>query len=236
MEDLPEESADKEPGAPVWIISFTDMSLLLLCFMIMLLAASAQSSSTEDEMLEVLASVKVGLGYMPKEGSEDPMDLVVRQIIQQQSPAPARSQIRWPAPAIEGQKWRPKDVQVREKGLIGYPVLFDPGSVQISPKSQTDLDSIAEHVRHHHRKLVIQGHASPEEADNDPNRGHDLAYRRAMAVKRALVDGRGIAESRLHLVSCSFFDAEEERRLQRRVTITLGEYYLPGGEAALRNR
>jgi len=235
-DSLLQDDADKEPGAPVWIISFADMSLLLLCFMIMLLASSSQSSSTEEDMLKVLASVKIGFGYVPREGSTDPLDIAVRQILSVSSPTSYRSQTRWPTPAIEGQKWRTRDLQVREKGLIGKPILFDHDSVQISPKSQTDLDEIAEAVRHHMRRLVIQGHTSPDEVETDPDKGHDLAYRRALAVKRALVE-RGIAESRLHLVSCAYFAAQEEQGpLQRRAVITLGEYYLPGGEAARRNR
>jgi len=228
-----EEEAEGERGAPVWIISFADMSLLLLCFMIMLLASSSQSSSTAEDMLKVLASVKVGFGYVPREGSTEPIDMAVSQILRVSSPMPVESQTRWPTAAIEGQKWKPPDLLVKEKGMIGRPILFTLDSVQISPKAQTVLDEIAEFIRHHNRNIVIQGHVSPQEVGLDPDKGHELAYRRAFAVKRALAR-RGIAERRLYLVSCAYFDAEKvDPLLQQRAVITLGEYFLSGSEEAL---
>jgi len=185
-------------------------------------------------MLKVLASVKVGFGYVPREGSTEPIDMAVSQILRVSSPMPVESQTRWPTAAIEGQKWKPPDLLVKEKGMIGRPILFTRDSVQISPKAQTVLDEIAESIRHHNRNIVIQGHVSPQEVGLDADKGHELAYRRALAVKRALARPRGIHERRMYLVSCAYFDAEKAPPLmQQRAVITLGEYFLSGGEEAL---
>ena len=230
----PEEVA---PGAPAWIVSFADMALLLLSFFILLLAVSSQKTATDDDILKVLASIKVGFGYTPKDDNpQDDLDLAVLQVLAMKKRGPLKSQLLWTSPAIEGKSMRDKDLWVRVKGAVGKPIIFDPNSDIVPLSWQSTLDEIATVVRHHYRLIVIQGHCSPEEAARDLDGGHGLAFRRALALKAAIED-RGIASARIRLVSCASHDRAKETssRIQSRAVITLGTYYLPGGEQALEN-
>src|SRR5206468_4688627 len=95
-------------------------------------------------------------------------------------------------------------------------------------ESAADLDQVAEMVRNHYRALVIQGHCSPDEAVQDPAGGHDLAFRRAAAVRQALEE-RAIAAARLRLVSCAAHSVPRDLMStdKRLVVITMGSYLLP---------
>ena len=235
----PPPSKDDEGGggAPAWVVSFADMSLLLLSFFILLLAVSSQKTATDDDILKVLASIKVGFGYTPKEDNpQDNLDLAVLQVLAMKKRGPLKSQLLWTSPAIEGKSMRDKDLWVRVKGAVGKPIIFEPNSDIVPLAWQSTLDEIATVVRHHYRLIVIQGHCSPDEARADINGGHGLAFRRTLALKAALED-RGIASARIRLVSCASHDTAKETasRIQRRAVITLGTYYLPGGEQALEN-
>jgi outer membrane protein OmpA-like peptidoglycan-associated protein len=99
----------------------------------------------------------------------------------------------------------------------------------VIPKSaQADLDEIAEVVRHHYRVIVVQGHCSQDEAYRDAAGGHDLAFRRALAVKNA-IEARGVAASRLRIVSCSAHESSNVLKSPDRqlAVVTLGTYFLP---------
>lgn len=229
------DEVEREPGAPVWIISFADLVCLMLTFFVVIAASGSQKSAADNEdLLRILASIKIGFGYKPKAGSTEPIDVAVLQVL---STVGSRSkedpsQMRWPSPAVEGQRERVKDLYGQPKSAVGRPILFETGSVKISKNQEQGLDEIAELVRHHYRRIVIQGHASAKESSDDPEKsGFDLGYRRALAVKQALVE-RGLDQARLRLVSSGAYDtSKEEQKLQQRAVVTLGDYFLPGRDA-----
>lgn len=230
--------ADDTGGAPAWVVSFADMSLLLLSFFIMLLAVSSQKTATDEAILKVLAAIKVGFGYTPKDPEVDELDIAVLQVLQLQNEAGIKSQLLWSSPAMKDKAKSTKDksLWVRVKGVVGRPVFFAEGSSNIPLQSEDTLDQIADVVRHHYRILLIQGHCSLEESRNDPAGGHDLAFSRALAIGRAL-EKRGIAAARIRVISCADNDTPKETQdnLKHRAVIQLGSWYLPGGEKALQN-
>jgi chemotaxis protein MotB len=223
---------EREPGAPVWIISFADLVCLMLTFFVMVAAFSSQQSAVDNEdIMRILASIKVGFGYKPKVGSAEPLDVAALQVLSTVGSRSRRdpSQMRWAPPAVKGQPDRVKDAYAKPKSAVGKPVLFSPGSAEISKNQEQILDEIAEIVRHHYRRIVIQGHASRKELLEDEDQGgFDLAYQRAVAVKQALV-ARGVALARIRLVSSGEYDTpESEEKLQYRAVVTLGDYFVPG--------
>ncbi len=228
---------EQKAGAPLWIVSFADMSLLLLSFFIMLLAVSSQTLAQDEDLLRLLASIKIGFGYSPKDNTNDPLDVAVLQILSQANRGPIKSsQARWTSPAVAGQQRKPKDLWVQMKGAVGKPVLFSKGSSEIDVNWEGRLDEIASVIRHHYRQIIVQGHCSKEEASMDGAHGFQIAYDRAMAVKLAL-QRRGVASNRIRLVSCAQHETRREtsQNLRQRADVTLGRYFLPGGDDALRN-
>ena len=230
--------ADDSGGAPAWVVSFADMSLLLLSFFIMLLAVSSQKTATDEAILKVLAAIKVGFGYTPKDPNVDELDIAVLQVLQLQNEPGVKSQLLWSSPAMKdkAKKTKDKSLWVRVKGVVGRPIFFGKSSSDIPLQSEDTLDQIADVVRHHYRILLIQGHCSIEERRMDPVGGHDLAFRRALAIGQAL-EKRGIAAARIRVVSCADNETPDETpdNLKHRAVIQLGNWYLPGGEKALQN-
>lgn len=219
-------------GAPLWVVSFCDMTILEMSFFVILLAGSSQKSSTDDDLLKILASIKAGFGYVPDRDSTDEMDMAVLQILaHKKMNITSKNQIRWSNPTVSGEQLRDRELWVRVKGSVGKPIIFELNSAEIPLSWEPKVDEIASVLRHHFRQIVIQGHCEPEEALRDPEDGHDLAFRRAMAVQQALVQ-RGVAVQKIRLVSCAAYDTSRESKseIKRRAVIALGTYYLPGGD------
>lgn len=220
-------------GAPLWVVSFCDMTILEMSFFVILLAGSSQKSAADDELLAILASIKAGFGYVPNFKSTEKMDMAVLQILaHNKNRATNKNQIEWYSnrqadlnPPHDPSLWS------RVKGTVGKPIIFDENSAELPLNWETRVDEIAERLRHHFRQILIQSHCSPAEAAADPQQGHDLTFRRAVAIKEAF-EKRGIAASKLRIVSCAAFDTQRESNteMQRRTVIALGTYYLPGGD------
>lgn len=215
--------------APAWIVSFADMVILLMSFFVLLLCQGQQKHSVDEDLLRVLASVKVGFGYTPKANSTDPLDMAVLQILaQKKKTPPGHSAPRWKSPAVKGSSQKERENWVKSQSPIGKPFYFDKGSARITNVSRENLAEIAEITAGHWRRIVIQGHCSDEEALHDRLGGDDLAFRRAMAVKDVLVS-QGISAWRLCPVVCGAHESPKTLKSQDRqiVIVTLGSYYLP---------
>lgn len=234
----PHKKGGHEEGgghAPAWIVSFADMVILLMSFFVLLLATSSQKTATDEDLLKVLASVKIGFGYMPKANSKDPLDIAAFQVLSQRKRGGNGSGNQWQQnAAIDGSKNKERDNWLKAQSMLGRPMYFAKNSTKLPADSAADLDQIGELIRHHYRAVVIQGHCSPEEAIQDPSSGHDLAFRRALAVRQALED-RGIAASRLRLVSCASHAAPQglEAADKQLAVVTMGNYLLPTDDRSL---
>ncbi|MBW3540558.1 MAG: OmpA family protein [Planctomycetes bacterium] len=221
-----------EATAPLWMVSFADLSLLLLTFFILMLAFSNQQEVHDEDLLRILASIRASFGYTPERDQTAQFDETVLQILARQDLGrQRRNKMRWTSPAIEGQLGRPKDVYVTARSAVGRPILFEPGSARIEQEWRNVVDELAAIVRNHYRELIIEGYASADEAETERDRS-DLAYRRALAVKLALAEEEGVGPERIRLMVAPTGDPtqEAEGALQRRAVVVLGSYYLPGGK------
>lgn len=215
--------------APMWIVSFADMVILLMSFFVLLLCQGSQKTATDEDLLRILASVKVGFGYTPRPGSKDPLDVAVLQVLTHKGGGGYPfSGSRWLQAAIKGTANKERDTWVKAQANVGKPIRFGRNSDVIPKSASADLDEVAEVVRHHYRIIVIQGHCSQEEASRDAAGGHDLSFRRALAVKIAL-ESRGVGASRLRIVSCAAHESSTVLKSPDRqlVVVTLGSYFLP---------
>jgi outer membrane protein OmpA-like peptidoglycan-associated protein len=215
--------------APMWIVSFADMVILLMSFFVLLLCQGSQKTATDEDLLRILASVKVGFGYTPRPDSKDPLDIAVLQVLTEKSHGGFPfSGNRWLSAAVKGTSNKDRDTWVKAQSPVGKPIRFARNSDVVPKSEHADLDEIAEVVRHHYRMIIVQGHCSQEEASRDAAGGHDLAFRRALSVKIGL-ESRGVAASRLRIVSCAAHESMEVLKSPDRqlAVVTLGTYFLP---------
>jgi len=196
--------------APIWMISFADMLLLMVSFfLIMALINDSKGAKGEvdPEVLRIVASLKLGFGYVPDPKSQEPLDLAALQLLEardQNESTPFRN------PLISNRSKKSSDERqdqfVKLKSPLGQPILFkqdedtllNPVGVQ-----ETRLRQIADLARPHVREIIIHGHCSKSEAGGE-DRGFSLAYDRARFLKDRL-SRLGIAPERIRLVSCSYF-------------------------------
>jgi len=236
----PHKKGGHEEGgghAPMWIVSFADMVILLMSFFVLMLVKGEQKTTSNEDMLKVLASVKLGFGYVPNPKSTDPIDLAVFQVMAQKNSGKFPNHgPRWLGAAIEGKEKKTAEPFVKAQSNIGKPIRFDRNSDVVTKSMASDLDQIAEVIRHHYRVVLIQGHCSPEEATRDGMQGHDLSFRRAAAVKIAL-QSRGVAAARMRIVSCANHEALKDLKANSRqlVVVTIGEYLLPSENEILQD-
>lgn len=228
----PHKKGGHEEGgghAPAWIVSFADMVILLMSFFVLLLCKGEQKTTSDDDLLKILASVKLQFGYTPKPNSTAPIDIAVMQVLSQKKQGGfLQNGQNWRSAASKGRQDKERDNWVKAQSPVGKPFYFDRNSAVISDLSEENLEQIAEVVRPHYRMLVIQGHCSQEEARIDPEGGHSLSFRRALAVKNVLRK-HGVAEKRLQIVSMSSNAAPNTLKSVDRqlVIVTLGTYFLP---------
>jgi outer membrane protein OmpA-like peptidoglycan-associated protein len=201
----------------------------LMSFFVLLLCQGSQKTSTDEDLLRILASVKVGFGYTPRPDSKDPLDIAVLQVLSHKYRGGfQQSGQRWLSPSIKGRQDKDRDNWVKAQSSVGKPIRFARDSASIPKTASENLEQIAEVVRHHFRTIVIQGHCSQEEARHDSLEGDDLALRRAIAVKTALKN-LGVGSSRLRIVSCSSNEPLKNLKSPDRqlVVVTIGAYFLP---------
>lgn len=113
-------------------------------------------------------------------------------------------------------------------------VEFDTDSAELSPMARAALREASPKLKDQGYIIEVRGHASPFEARRDFDRASTLAYTRAMAVARALIES-GVKRESLSVVSradhdrlvAKAFDAEAARSNQRVEIILTTEQVAP---------
>lgn len=175
-------------GAPAYMVSFGDMMTLILCFFILLVALSKEREyglMAKGVGSFVVAVRSHGLnGVLSGSERQDIFDQVRRRFNLPPEPDPERQTEHELASTRE--LLRAEVVEAMEpRRELHQPRLaaFSLGSGQLEDSSREYIDSLAESLRPAKGQLlVLEGHA-PEGAG-----GRELAFKRAQAVARHLID------------------------------------------------
>lgn len=202
MNDEPDEI-----GIPEWVVTFGDMMSLLLTFFIMLVSLS---EIKEEETYQALVnSVQEQFGFNKTVPALAPGDSRPRQTAFTPIATVGRAMKKdtasggVPEKAPSGEEPRVRIVRPGQTTAVGSVIYFDVGSDKLSSTAVVHIQKLAEQLRGKPQKIEVRGHVSSEFAARTA--GTDdaviLAFNRATAVRRFLVDREGIDPDRFRLSS-----------------------------------
>ena len=183
-----EKKEDPPPaGAPLWMVTYSDMVTLLLCFFVMQLSmANFLDPGKVDAALESLrAAFSTGGVYrtpevtaesaknsdMP-ESKDENLDVMVSELRDVLSQQIAQDMIRMTQTKTE--------VRIR----LDENILFRTGSAELHPMAYMVVSDIAHALEGEKVKIVVEGHADSD--GTDEARNWQLSSERAVAVVNEL--------------------------------------------------
>jgi len=212
-----------ERGNDLWLLTLSDLLLLLTVFFVLLFGLTLQQQSASSHIPEAPAKAVAGAAEPPTE---------------KEKPAPGGRDSRGALASLEtalrstlDDKDRGREVVIAGRAdnlFLIFPetIVFDPGQAQLKPSARSILEKVAALVAAYPRLLVeVQGHT-----DDRPIRSRrypsnwELSVDRATQVVKALIglglnpvqiSGRGFGEHQAVYPN----DSDLNRRKNRRVEI-----------------
>jgi flagellar motor protein MotB len=230
---------EEHEGAPEWLISFADNVALLMGFFVILLAMNMAPKSegpmggegmggeqqSDSRMIDFVIAVRKGFNTPFDLNSTRPEDQpFIRRIKEREGAEGTR-----PKQPL-GSHTNSQSLERGSAKDITAKVEFDTDASDVSPTARGVLLDTAKKLKDQGYVIEVRGHASPFEARRDFDRANDLAYRRAMAVARILIES-GVRKESISVVSRGNFDllvpkandAESSRSNQRVEIIVTNE-------------
>ncbi|MBI1318623.1 MAG: OmpA family protein [Candidatus Hydrogenedens sp.] len=215
-----------DEGAPMWIVTFSDLMSLLLTFFVLLLSFS---TITEEEFNEAMMSLQGALGVMPQftsvidqsqrrsRGAKEDSQKAARQLRRMLQVKGLEKQVKIEYDAFGGLK-------------ISLPnaVLFEPGSATLQPDAYPLMEDMGEVLGEMPETFIeVRGHtdSSPLNTASSFRDNYDLSYFRAYEVANRLAQAGGIPREQFEMVACGSSqpmasnETESGRMANRRVEI-----------------
>ncbi len=192
----------KEPSAPFWMVTYSDMVTLLLVFFILILS---YSTIELEKFKGAMSSMKGALGIMTEMGSAaQKRDLNVREKLthRQRNTEEDFAVIRDMIARM--QLGEAIEAELTGSGIhlrLGDDLLFDVAKAVIKPGAYPILRTIADVVRNKDCQIFVEGHTDniPINTAQFPT-NWELSTARALSVVRFLHDREGVDASRLAAV------------------------------------
>jgi chemotaxis protein MotB len=193
---------DDTPSAtPEWLVTYGDLMSLLLTIFVMLVSMGELKQT--DKFQGVADSLHEQFGYDSPAGLETG-DLRPRNSMLASLALALRSQRRGamdldqtPQQAAEGPV---RLIRPGDRTTVGTAIHFADGSAELSERGQADLRQLASILRGKPHKIEVRGHAaSPPSTADDTSDAWQLAYQRARATMRFLINDLRIDEARIRL-------------------------------------
>ena len=207
------EAAKAEPGAPLWMVTYSDMVTLLLCFFVMqLVYANFEDPGKVEAALESIKSA-FGTGSVHHTKPTEPTpskstDMSESAKEQNEQLVEALQSVL--AEMISQNLVRMTQTKTEIRIQLDEMVLFRPGSAVLNPVSLGLLNDIATAVHGYPVLMIVEGHADADGTSEEKN--WMMSATRAVAVVsefrrrkdekgKALLDGefleaRGMGEFR----------------------------------------
>jgi len=218
-------SAETNKGPDIWLITLSDLLLLLVIFFVILFSMELQKRVPK-------LSTGPGTSGM-RSGSDTEAGTVPSRHGRSES-------IEKELAALLNREKRQRDVSVkREADLVTltFPeeIVFDPGYARLKPSSRATLETVASFLQERpDLVLEVQGHTDDQPIRNTRYPSNwELSVDRATQVARALI-GLGVAPSRLSVKGFGEYrplypnNRDENRLKNRRVEI---QFILPSADS-----
>ncbi|HIB89034.1 TPA: hypothetical protein EYO57_17865 [Candidatus Poribacteria bacterium] len=233
---------ESSEGAPEWMVTFADMTTLLLTFFVMLIAMANFDKVKYDT---VKASFKDSMGILSgwDEPKVPPLIPPIRQKFNNEEERMRGIGYRIKKKFVEEGKPKSVSVAIKKEGLLltlkeSDRVGFSTGGIQLTSEMRAVLDKIAEEVKSESNRIAIAGHT-----DSQPVKGGrfpsnwELSVARARSVQQYLIQ-KGVAEKQTSIAG--YADTQpikeedlkkspaERQKANRRVEILVArKYQLP---------
>ncbi|NOY13705.1 MAG: OmpA family protein [Deltaproteobacteria bacterium] len=221
---MPKKEKKPPAGAPMWMVTFSDMVTLLLTFFVLLLSMANMDQVKFNKAADSLAGA---FGVL---GSSDKTEVTTPKVV---SFTPVNddftSQVyRRLKTKLRELKLNKKIKLIKDRGAvvlrIDDSVLFRSGEKKLTPEAYPVLRKVAELVRPLPLNLKIEGHTDNR---GDEMANWDLSVGRAVAVLRFLAGNHLVPLNRMAATGYGsqkpLFpnNSERERALNRRVEFVL---------------
>lgn len=204
-------------GAPDWLVSYGDMTTLLLCFFVFLLV-------TAKVDVDKLSSAS---GYMAEKMGLLPANTKNDNVVQKRED---------PSKGLRGDNDQSLSIDEGKKFIMGGKEMFGKGesTPTYTPEIERELLNFARQIRGTRNIIEIRGHTSAKETEGTIYRDEmDLSTERARSVREFLIDTGRLQADRIRIVGCGdheplksnlFVDKEKNRRVELRVTAKYQEF------------
>jgi chemotaxis protein MotB len=195
------------PAFPGWIVTFGDMMSLLLTFFIMLVSLS---EIKEEETYQALVdSVQRQFGYTRTVDALAPGDSRPRSSAYSTLATTGRAKRKdtaqggVPHKAPHGEEPSVRIIRPGQLTAIGSVIFFEMGSDELSAQAESAIRDLAVELQGKPHKIEVRGHVCAEYAARtaDTEEALLLGFRRAIAVRRALVETECLDPSRFRVTS-----------------------------------
>ncbi|HET6246106.1 MAG TPA: OmpA family protein [Tepidisphaeraceae bacterium] len=205
---------------PEWIFTFADLVMLMMGFFVILwvLKPPAGKQGASDattagapgqQWKDAVIGIREAFDYKPDPNSHDPIDM---EMIKRARGTKNGAENLQPRKAPAGTDKNVTALRPGKHIIVGSHVLFDQGSVKVTPESVQILDEIAEKIRGHTAIVLVKGHASLDDLPDPstPQQRMDISLRRAQAAQDYLI-GKGVSPDVLRVQGCSTFEPVHQR-------------------------
>ena len=227
------KKSDAAPGAPAWMVTYSDLVTLLLTFFVLLMS---MANLDPVRFTEASSSLKDAFGVHARPAH---VEFAIPIL-----PAPPKTKYL-PVPTEMTTKiYRElktkidklelgKDMEAVQQDSdtiilrVNDTVLFEPGDPNISPQSYPTLRRVADIIRPLPMTLRIEGHTDDHLVDQSPLTNWDLSISRAVSVARFFEQGSLLPLDRMSAIGYGSDrpivpnTSEENRALNRRVDFVL---------------
>ncbi len=211
-------------GAPMWMVTFSDMVTLLLTFFVLMLSMANMDKVKFQQASDSLAGAFGVMGSADKTETAPPR-VVSTSPINDDFSAKVYRRIRT---KLREFKLNKKIKLIKDRGAVilrvDEAVLFQSGESRLSPEADPILRKVAELVRPLPLNMKIEGHTDNRGAELA---NWDLSVNRAVAVLRFLATNELVPMARMAATGYGsqkpLFpnNSEQERALNRRVEFVL---------------